>query len=172
MSLPLALDLPHPFDAGDYLGIQRRPPGCAPMRVGLNWAGRPGHFNDHLRSLPVTAFEPLRRAGCQFIGLQYRERCPSWMAEGVAGCRDYADTAAVVATLDLVITVDTSMAHLAGALGVPVWVILPARGVDWRWGLDGDDTAWYRSMRLLRTQGVMTAAQRLADCQRSSQAGY
>jgi hypothetical protein len=161
MSLPLALDLPHPFGAGNYLGIGRRHPDNGPIRVGLKWAGRPGHFNDHLRSLPVTAFEPLRRAGCQFISLHYDDHGPSWMEDGLAGSRDYADTAAVVATLDVVITVDTSIAHLAGAIGVPVLVILPPRGVDWRWGTEGEETAWYPSMRLLRHDGIMTAARRL-----------
>ncbi|PPT05152.1 TPR repeat [Geitlerinema sp. FC II] len=67
----------------------------------------------------------------------------------VSNCRDFADTAAAIAFLDLVVTVDTSVAHLAGAMGKPVWLLL-AKVPDWRWGLTGETTPWYPTMRLFR----------------------
>jgi hypothetical protein len=128
----------------------RLPPG---RKVGVAWAGNPAHSNDRRRSLSGAALAPLLTLpGMHFVNLQVGAR------EGEAGLpvlspalTEYAETAAVVANLDLVVTVDTSVAHVAGALGVPCWVMLP-HAPDWRWMLGRDDTPWYRSLRLFRQQ--------------------
>jgi predicted O-linked N-acetylglucosamine transferase (SPINDLY family) len=127
-------------------------------KIGLLWAGRPQHTNDHNRSCPLTTFLPLMRLkGLRFVGLQ-KGPAAEQVAELPAEIdiinlgdelHDFSDTAALVANLDLVITVDTAVAHLAGAMGRPVWVMIPFIP-DWRWGLHGSDTPWYPTMRLFR----------------------
>jgi hypothetical protein len=131
------------------------------LRVGLVWQGNPRHENDADRSLPhLSAFEPLARLpGIRLYGLQsgpgaeaVTEVPGDWpLARLAADPGDFAETAALVDNLDLVIGVDTSVVHLAGALGVPVWVLLPWHKPDWRW-LDGrSDSPWYPGvMRLFR----------------------
>jgi Flp pilus assembly protein TadD len=131
-------------------------------RVGVVWAGSPGHGNDRNRSLPLAALAPLARLpGVRLVSLQQGPPLaqladlPAGMtvldpaADGGAAVADFADTAAIIANLDLVVTVDTSVAHLAGALGRPVWVLLPF-APDWRWLLGRDDSPWYPTMRLFR----------------------
>lgn len=126
-------------------------------RVGLVWAGNPGHDNDHNRSIPPEALAGLTaREGVSWISLQKGEGAARTVPPGmtpVGGLlEDFADTAAVVARLDLVITVDTAVAHLAGALGRPVWLLLPLVP-DWRWMVGRDDSPWYPGvMRLFRQQ--------------------
>jgi hypothetical protein len=124
--------------------------------IGLVWAGNPAHSNDARRSLPIEQLARLLGVpGVRFVSLQVGPR--SGEASDIAGVADlssalgdYAATAAVVAQLALVITVDTSVAHLAGALGKPVWVMLPF-APDWRWLLARHhDSPWYSSMRLFR----------------------
>jgi tetratricopeptide (TPR) repeat protein len=115
----------------------RLPSGC---RIGLMTRGNPHHANDRHRSLPDDQAERLRRLSPDVIGLDPAE----------TGAKDFADTAAIIDQLDLVISVDTSVAHLAGAMGKPCWTLLPAHDVDWRWGLTGDRSPWYPSMRLYR----------------------
>lgn len=105
--------------------------------VGFVWRGNPAHPNDARRSLPSPAvLEPLR-AHAELVNLQEPRG-------------DFLDTAARIQALDLVITVDTAMAHLAGALGVPCWVMLPAYRTDWRWMTGRSDSPWYPSLRLYR----------------------
>ncbi len=134
-------------------------------RIGIAWQGRVDYPADRLRSLPLASFEPLARlrdvrlislqagAGTEQLA-QVRDRFdvidvgPTLDAGGA-----FLDTAAVMKNLDLVITSDTSIAHLAGALGVPVWVALRV-GPDWRWMLDRDDSPWYPSMRLFRQRRI------------------
>ena len=120
-------------------------------KVGFAWAGNPAHMNDLRRSLPLDVARQIARPG--MVSLQAGHRAEEAAALGIgdvsASLTDYAETAAVIATLDLVITVDTSVAHLAGALGVPTWLMLPA-APDWRWILSRDDTPWYDSVRLFR----------------------
>jgi tetratricopeptide (TPR) repeat protein len=126
-------------------------------KVGLAWAGNPRHVNDRNRSMPLTALSPLLDVGATFVTLQKDLRAGDDATLSARGeilnvgpvLQNFADSAALVAELDLVITVDTSVAHLAGALGVPVWVLLPF-APDWRWLLDRDDSPWYPTARLFR----------------------
>ncbi|CAO3439081.1 tetratricopeptide repeat protein [Azospirillum doebereinerae] len=127
-------------------------------KVGIVWKGRPLHARDRERSIPdvgpAGALAPLLAvADTQFFALQKHEGGPADTPAGVIPLdnllHDFSETAAVIANLDLVITVDTSVAHLAGAMGVPVWVMLPF-SPDWRWLLDRDDSPWYPTMTLFR----------------------
>ena len=115
------------------------------------------HKNDARRSIALAEFRRLAAPGCQYIGLQAEVRAsdraaledwPQLLPVG-AEFRSFADTAAVIASLDLVISVDTSVAHLAGALGRPVWILLPFNP-DWRWMAEGEATPWYHAARLYR----------------------
>ncbi len=128
------------------------------LSVGLVWAGSAQHDNDRNRSIPLTRLEPLLSVGgIDWVGLQMGPRARDaqdtlWrhrLADVTGDIRDFGDTAARVAALDLVIAVDTSVAHLAGAMGIPTWLMLPKRS-DWRWLVSGSETAWYPSMRLYR----------------------
>ena len=133
--------------------------GCdGRLRVGLVWAGNPKYVNDRDRSMPFSAIETLADVkGVAWFSLQKGARAadvrnvPSRIAISDLSDRlkDFAETAAVIANLDLVISVDTAVAHLAGALGKPVWTLLP-RVPDWRWQLERDDSPWYPTMRLFR----------------------
>jgi enamine deaminase RidA (YjgF/YER057c/UK114 family)/tetratricopeptide (TPR) repeat protein len=125
-------------------------------RVGLVWAGRPTHPNDANRSAPAAAMAPLAAVpGVALVSLQQGAAAaeaaaiaPSLPALGGA-IDDFATLAAVISALDLLITVDSAPAHVAGALGCPVWVLLPY-GPDWRWLRDRADTPWYPTARLFR----------------------
>ncbi len=125
------------------------------IRVGLAWAGNPLHSNDARRSIPAMALAPIVKAGeGGLISLQVGQRASeveqlSGVADYAAHFTDWSETAAAVAAMDLVITVDTAIAHLAGALGIPAWVMLP-HAPDWRWMLARSDTPWYSGMRLFR----------------------
>ena len=125
-------------------------------RVGLVWAGSPGHKRDRHRSRPLSDFAPLAKVpGATFFGLQVGpaadEPRPAGMqvADLVSDVNDFLDTARVLAALDLVIAVDTAVAHLAGAMGLPVWLLTDKAG-DWRWLEDREDSPWYPTMRLFR----------------------
>jgi tetratricopeptide (TPR) repeat protein len=134
------------------------------MRVGLAWSGHPDNARDHERSIPFALLAPLTGVpGTRFVSLQKDiraadmddfRRCGNMIDLG-AELRDFADTAAVIAQLDLIITVDTAVAHLAGAMGKPVWVLLP-RIPDFRWLLDRATSPWYPSARLFRKGQVDT----------------
>lgn len=128
------------------------------MRIGLTWAGRPQHTNDRNRSCPLSAFLPLLAVpGTRFVSLQkgeaagqLRQLSHPYQIDDLGGqLYDLSDTAAVIANLDLLITVDTAVAHLAGAMGKPVWVMIPYIA-DWRWGTSGQASSWYPSLRLFR----------------------
>jgi tetratricopeptide (TPR) repeat protein len=132
------------------------------FRVGLVWAGRSTRPDEplglRLRSLPLARLMPLLRAtDAVFIGLQQGEaagqirQLPPLLRFDNIGpeLKDFGDTAAVLAHLDLLISVDTAAAHLAGALGRPVWVLL-SFAADWRWLIDRSDSPWYPTMRLFR----------------------
>ncbi|MGJ5175240.1 tetratricopeptide repeat protein [Bradyrhizobium oligotrophicum] len=127
------------------------------LRVGLVWSGNPVHLNDHNRSMPLATLAPLLDLGARFVSLQKDARpadkallaTRSDILDLTADIRDFVDTAALIDNLDLVITVDTSVAHLAGALGKPTWIMLPYTP-DYRWLLDRDDSPWYPNVRLFR----------------------
>jgi tetratricopeptide (TPR) repeat protein len=135
----------------DRLGPRTRP------RVGLVWSGNPLHKNDHNRSVPLQTFTRLLDADATFVSLQKEVRpddkaillARSEIVDLTGHLTDFVETAALISCLDLVITVDTSVAHLAGALGRPTWILLPYTP-DYRWLLDRDDSPWYPTARLFR----------------------
>jgi hypothetical protein len=136
----------------------RRRIGGSGMRVGLVWSGSPTHPRDGERSVPVHLFERVfALPHVSFFALQKTGSRPSDLAvlesAGVDNLdpdlNDFADTAAAIEQMDLVISVDTAVAHLAGAMGKKTWCLLPF-SPDWRWGLEGGDTPWYPSMVLYR----------------------
>lgn len=131
-------------------------------RVGIAWAGNPAHKNDRNRSIPLDHIMPLlQRLAPSAVVLQ--KQMPQAESRALAAIpdlfvpgerlADFADTAAIVAMLDVVITVDTSVAHLAGALGKPVWILLPF-SADWRWLIGRSDSPWYPSARLFRQPAI------------------
>jgi hypothetical protein len=129
------------------------------LRVGLAWKGNPNFESDADRSLPsLMTLAPLAAVQAHFVSLQKGAgeeealRPPAGMSLHAIGPQlgDFADTAAVIANLDLVISVDTAVAHLAGAMGKPCWLLLPDYRCDWRWMTERDDSPWYPSMRLFR----------------------
>jgi Flp pilus assembly protein TadD len=128
------------------------------MRVGCVWSGNPRHRNDRARSCPPGEFTALAAIpGIQFFSLQVRTDAAASQAlfpmcnDLMANIRDFSDTAAFVSALDLVITVDTAVAHVAGALGKAVWLLLP-KSPDWRWMLQRKDSPWYPSMTIYRQE--------------------
>jgi tetratricopeptide (TPR) repeat protein len=132
----------------------------ARLKVGLAWAGRPQQGDDRKRSIALSMLAPLARSrGVAFYSLQKGPPAAQTAApppgmqlvDPGARLRDFADTAALVSHLDLVITIDTSVAHLAGAMGCPTWVLL-TRVPDWRYHLEGEHCRWYPTMRLFRQQ--------------------
>jgi hypothetical protein len=143
----LALAWSKRFDAGDER-----------VRVGLVWGGRATHTNDRNRSMKLAQFGALASVkNAVFYSLQKGTPAAEAVApppgmklvDWTAELGDFADTAAVIENLDLLITVDTAVAHLAGAMGKAVWVLVPAVP-DWRWMLERGDSPWYPTMRLFR----------------------
>jgi tetratricopeptide (TPR) repeat protein len=171
LSLPFALKVraidlgvPGPYLRADpalvsqwddsFAGATRRP------RIGIVWSGSRTHLNDRERSMTLDQLMPLLDADAEFFALQpdIRESDRASLAQldqrGVlhdvsARLTTFAETAALIARLDLVICVDTAVAHLAGALGKPVWIALPFMP-DWRWQLERSDSPWYAQARLFR----------------------
>jgi Tfp pilus assembly protein PilF len=129
-----------------------------PLRVGFAWSGNPAHRNDYNRSMAIEHLAPLFDVpGVTFMALQVGDRAADLkrltnFGSGLdlsAELGDFAETAAVVANLDLVIAVDTAIVHLVGALAKPAWVMLP-QVPDWRWMLEREDNPWYPTVRLFR----------------------
>ncbi|MEE3625732.1 glycosyltransferase family 9 protein [Nitrospirillum sp. BR 11752] len=160
MSLPLALDtrLESVPAAVPYL-VAPAAPAAAPgrFRVGLVWAGNPTYKVDRRRSLTRAQVESLV-AACpevEFHSLQKDPDANGGLPEGVIDrmgeVKDFADTAALIQAMDLVISVDTSVVHLAGALGRPVW-LLNRFDTDWRWLYGRDDSPWYPTLRQFRQE--------------------
>jgi tetratricopeptide (TPR) repeat protein len=130
----------------------------ADFKVGIVWAGSPAHKSDHERSCPLECFAPLAEITCvRLYGLQkgpaavqVKDLAGTMSIEDLAEqFADFTDTAGAIENLDLVISVDTAVAHLAGAMGRPVWVLLQS-APDWRWMLNRTDSPWYPTMRLFR----------------------
>ena len=137
----------------ERLGFKKR------LRVGICWSGRPDSWINRHKGMPFEVMLELiqRNPGYEWINLQVE--CSDDQAQQLTqhGVRhfpglvnNFADSAALIHHLDVVISVDTAVAHLAGALGRPVWIPLNWYGTDWRWGLGQDSTAWYPSARLFR----------------------
>jgi tetratricopeptide (TPR) repeat protein len=141
--------------------VQERAPVGA-LKVGLAWAGNPGHYNDATRSITLSQFAGLGRVdGVAFYSLQ-KGPAAKQIADAPAELRlidltdqidDFADTAALIANLDVVIAVDTAVAHLAAAMGKPTWLLV-AFVPDWRWMLKHQDSPWYPTMRLFRQEKI------------------
>ncbi|MGI0489742.1 tetratricopeptide repeat protein [Pantanalinema rosaneae CENA516] len=127
------------------------------LKVGIAWMGNPNHKNNRYRSCTLTDWQPLfNLPGIEFYSLQKGEAeaelnsYPNLPVQDLSPyLKDFADTAAAIAQLDLILTIDTSVAHLAGALGKPTWLLL-SFAPDWRWMIDRDDSPWYPTMRLFR----------------------
>src|SRR5208283_4538753 len=185
MSLPRALGMPLDCIPGAVPYLRTEPDRVARwrarfrsdprMKVGVVWAGNPAHKNDRHRSLPASALAGLWDIpGVQFFSLQKERR------EGDDAClplgtrlidlapdlADFGDTADVIEALDLVIAVDTAVAHLAGALGKACWLLLPA-GADFRWLRDREDSPWYPTLRLFRQQRLGDWAEVIGRVNRS-----
>lgn len=153
---------PHPYlevTLAKTESWRKRLAACPGPRIGLVWAGNPQHENDLFRSAAFADLAPLAALpGVTWVVVQ------KGAASKEAGCNkallpvmdlsdeieDFADTAGILNNLDLLISVDTSVVHLAGALGRPAWLMLPARGEDWRWKVDAEYSRWYPSVRLWR----------------------
>jgi tetratricopeptide (TPR) repeat protein len=167
LSLPLAFHTtldgipavtPYLSAAPDRLAHwQARTGGEPGLKIGIAWAGSAVHRNDRNRSMSIERLTPLfKQGGLRFFSLQVGPRAsdlavvePETIVDLSAGLTDFGETAAAIANLDLVIAADTAVVHLAGALGKPVWTMLPL-APDWRWLIGRPDSPWYPSMRLFR----------------------
>jgi hypothetical protein len=133
----------------DRIAVLPRP------RIGIAWKGSPLHNNDRNRSLPAEYVARLIAGSASFVSLQMGTEMPvgtsGTLVDAGSHIKDWDDTAAIVSYLDLVITVDTAVAHLSGAMGKPVWNLL-AFAPDWRWGIGSETTRWYPSMKLFRQE--------------------
>lgn len=173
MALPSLLQLPNPGDSPrpPYLFSNRQLAEkwqgqlgtLKGLVVGINWQGNPKYRRDHLRSIPFEQFVPLAQVpGVRLVSLQqgfgseqlHKSKSRNAVLDlgtDVDRGGAFLDTAAVLDSLDLVITSDTSVAHLAGAMDRPVWLAL-SKDTEWRWLDSGDKTPWYPSMRIFRQQ--------------------
>jgi tetratricopeptide (TPR) repeat protein len=158
----LPADIPYLYAEEDRIARWALRSGGGGIRIGICWQGNPDAISEAGRSFPLIRLAPLAGiAGVRLIclqrthGLEQLDALPAAMAVETLGAEldgggdAFVDTAAVMASLDLIVTADTSIAHLAGALGRPVWVALK-QAPDWRWMLDRADSPWYPTMRLYR----------------------
>lgn len=170
MSLPFALrtradSIPAPIPyleaaTADIARWRERLRDAPGVRVGLAWSGSRTLRNDANRSMALDRLAPLAAPGRTLIAVQKDIRDADRAALSAMGVRsfgeeltDFADTAALMESLDVIVSVDSSPAHLAGALGKPVWVLLPF-SPDWRWMLDREDNPWYPTARLFRQSRI------------------
>jgi ADP-heptose:LPS heptosyltransferase len=155
-SIPAKVPYVHPDPVRAELWRQRLSGNS--LRIGLVWAGSPTFPHERWRCVPLELLAPLTHIeGTNFYSLQMGPKANEVKALGSRvrivdlqdEQEDFADTAAIVANLGLVISIDTSVAHLAGAMGKPVWILLH-KSPDWRWLLDREDSPWYPTARLFR----------------------
>ncbi len=160
---------------GGQVRLPEAPAGS--LRVGLAWAGRPTHGDDWNRSIPARMLDPILDVpGATFYSLQRGAVMPRLgrppldkLVEAADLCADFCDTAAMLKDLDLIISVDTAVVHLAGALGKAVWLLLPAVP-DFRWLMEGETSEWYPAFRLFRRKapsGWEVPIARIAEALRS-----
>jgi hypothetical protein len=168
MSLPLAfgtrfetIPASVPYLACDPVRVEKWRALLGPargLRVGLAWSGNAALQSDNVRSARLAALAPLFRDGVEYVAVQKDVR-PHDVADAERLCvrmfgaetRDFADTAALISLMDVVVSVDSAPAHLAGALATPVWVLL-YYAAEWRWLMGRDDSPWYPTARLFRQQ--------------------
>lgn len=184
MSLPLAFgatlasipkDTPYLFPSPAKTQAWKELLGAtSKLRVGLAWSGNPEHDQDRNRSLPAAILAPLLEQEAEFfvvqkdvrpVDIDFLARHPE-IRQHQSEFHDFSDTAALIDTLDLVISVDTSVTHLAGALGKPVWLLLQHLP-DYRWLQDRTDTPWYPSARLFRQPSIGDWQSVIADIAQS-----
>lgn len=165
LSLPIRLGIeddlfssPMPYISPPNNGLRMRKPKGGALRVGLTWTGKPSHKNDRNRSLDLSQFAPLLdMAGVEFVSFQLGDSQKQIADQGLEPIirdlsphlDDFAATASFLQDVDLLISVDTSIVHLAGAMGVPTWALL-AFTPDWRWQSRCAETRWYPSVTLYR----------------------
>jgi Flp pilus assembly protein TadD len=165
MSLPLLLDLHEPGAASvkpPYLFFQddlqatwrHRITASSRPKIGIAWAGSPLHPSDSRRSIPLRTLAPLLQCDVDFYSLQLGDASrQNWdssrLIDLTSHCADFLDTACLISQLDLVISVDTAVAHLAGAMGKRTWLMVPYTP-DWRWQLGCEDSPWYPAVKLFR----------------------
>ncbi len=148
-----------PYVHAEAQRVAQRPLEAAGFKVGLVWAGRPQQWDDRKRSIALDMLAPLALLGATFFSLQKGDAAAQAAAPPAgmrlvdlsARLRDFSDTAALASQLDLLVTIDTSVAHLGGAMSLPTWV-LTAHAPDWRYHLGRGDNPWYPSMRLFRQE--------------------
>ena len=161
-SIPTNIPYIYPPDTvGEWISIVRDNP--AKLKIGISWAGSKKHPEDHLRSMPLETLKPLldlsHTKEIAFFSLQIGERALTesdahWpIIDLNPHINDFADSAAAIDQMDLVISVDTSTAHLAGAMGKPVWLMIPV-SPDWRWMFDRKDSPWYPTMSIFRQNDI------------------
>lgn len=158
-------DAPPPLDFDYHVNLMCLPRLCPPQAyrtpkrkelagegIGINWFGSPTHKADHLRTVPIERFAPVAEAAGQklyCIGYGRFEQKPPYVEYLIDGCRDWLESSRIISNLDLIITVDTATAHLGGFLGVETWLLLPYVP-DFRWGMNGERTRWYESIKIYR----------------------
>jgi Flp pilus assembly protein TadD len=152
-SLPHILKIDPETVNGVYLSAS--PVKNTPPKMGVVWAGNASHMNDKNRSMAFADIAPLLDIkNIEWHNLQLGQAVPpeykNHLHDNTAMMNDFAATASILYTLDLIICVDTAIAHLAGAMGKTAWVALPAVNSDWRWGISGDRSFWHPSLRLFR----------------------
>jgi Flp pilus assembly protein TadD len=164
MSLPLAMGIRSETDIParvPYITATPRQLNGAALKVGLAWSGSSAHREDKRRSVPLQTLARLASEKITFFSLQVGPPAADLRVAPVgmdlvdcgSQIQDFADTAEFIAALDLVVCVDTAVAHLAGAMGTPVWVMLPF-AADFRWMMDRETSPWYPTMRLFRQSSV------------------